>query len=135
MKKADPKAIVGLFAVPWSRSERRGAVVSVLGHDRRALADAVDVVTPMAYPSLLQQPPAWVAAAVSDASLESGRPVWPIIYAGNADYPVEQRDFRAAAEAAWKEPSQGLIVFDFDDLAAGSRLSEMSRAFRRCRAR
>ncbi|MBI5623922.1 MAG: hypothetical protein HY924_09100 [Elusimicrobia bacterium] len=129
---ADPAALVGYFAVPWERSEKRGAVLEILGQDHRLMGRAADVVSPMAYHALLRRPASWITDASMAVKADSGKPVWPIIFVGDAEHPLGPGELRAAADAAWQGGSGGLILFDLGKLAEAGRLGELPALFSAC---
>ncbi|MBI5882718.1 MAG: hypothetical protein HZB91_06395 [Elusimicrobia bacterium] len=132
VKDASPGALVGYFAVPWTRSEKRGAVIEVLGQDHLLMGKSADVVSPMAYHALLGRPASWITESASAAGKDSGKPVWPIVFVGDKEHTLTPEELRAAADAAWQGGTGGLILFDFAKLEAASRLDELPYLFSAC---
>ncbi|MFA6316889.1 MAG: hypothetical protein WC943_05670 [Elusimicrobiota bacterium] len=132
VKAKAPNALVGYFAVPWQRSERRGAILTILGQDHRLLGPSVDVVSPMAYHGLVEKPAFWITEASEAVKADSGKPVWPIVFVGDKEHPLSAEELRTAADAAWQAGSGGLILFDFSKLEAAGRLGELPDLFSAC---
>jgi hypothetical protein len=75
VRAIDSDITLGAFIVPATHEERRRLV----GQDVVSLSACLDVLFPMTYHAILQQPPALVARAVRDISERSSAPVIPVV--------------------------------------------------------
>ncbi|MBI4677602.1 MAG: hypothetical protein HY748_08465 [Elusimicrobia bacterium] len=132
---AKPGTMVGFFAVPWSRDERHGAVLEILGQDHRLLGGWADAVSPMTYHVLIARPASWISSAVSQISRDAGKPVWPVVFVGDQEHPLTAEGLKAAVEAALAPPSGGVILFSLGELERAGRLGEVAPLFETCRRR
>jgi hypothetical protein len=75
VRAIDPDITVGAFIVPARHEDRRRLV----GQDVGSLSGCLDVVYPMAYHAILQEPPELVRRIVEDVSEWSSAPVIPVV--------------------------------------------------------
>lgn len=118
VKKKRPDFILGLFLVPWGPQEYGDGAVRVAGQDARKLAEQVDVFSPMAYHSLSGRPVRWVTDVLERTAEVTGKPVWPIVLAGDGGRNVPHKELREAVRRASADPSGGVIVFPQRALAS-----------------
>lgn len=115
--QAPRKVLLGLFGVPWQRSDFDGAIRSVIGQDYQALAASVDCFSPMVYHKLCARDIDWIAETTTWVGKETGRPVWPIVQAMDEPETVTPQELRQALETALSAPrSHGVIIFNLQAL-------------------
>ena len=115
--QASRKVLLGLFGVPWQRSDFDGAIRSVIGQDYQALSAHVDCFSPMVYHKLCGRNIPWIAETTAWVGKETGKPVWPIVQAMDEPETVTPQELRQALETALAAPgSQGVIIFNLKAL-------------------
>jgi len=129
-KKENPEILVGLFAVPWFQGERDEAIDKIAGQDFPALAEHVDVFSPMVYHRMCGEPVEWIGRCSVKMSQSTGKPVWPIIQACNVPDRLSEDEFTGSLVEAELQPSQGVIVFALNHLVKEKRLESLRRAWR-----
>lgn len=124
--KADKKKIwLGIFAVPWREKDFRGAITKILGQDFRALAEWVDVFSPMVYHRMVGKKVSWISDQVDYFSQKTKKKVLPIVQV--TDFPESLEDKLSAEELkeginqASKDPSLGFILFTLDHLLGSGK--------------
>ncbi len=114
---APRKIIVGMFGVPWRNGDFNGAIRTIIGQDYKALAEHVDVFSPMVYHVMCGEDVKWVGDVTEWVAEMTERPVVPIIQA--MDYPtiLSPKEFEQAIKIGLgSKSSDGVIVFKFDSL-------------------
>ena len=107
-----PGALLGLFGVPWRRSEYDGAILSIIGQDYQALGSYVDVFSPMVYHTMCGFELAWIAEVLDEVHALSGKPVWPIIQSVDEPTPLSPEEYGMALDTALGSPSsEGVLVY------------------------
>jgi len=111
------KAIrLGLFAVPWDDEAFGCAIRSIICQDFRGLSDMVDVFGVMAYHKLTEHPVGWIGDLVQTLKLTTGKTILPLIQSMDEPVKISRSEFEQAIAAAKRKPSDGVMVFNFDDL-------------------
>jgi hypothetical protein len=127
---ARPEAALGLFAVPWRPGEHGDAIHRVIAQDHAALAQYVDLFSPMVYHAMCGQPVSWIAEVVTELAARTGRPVWPIIQAVDHPRPLPAGEYERALAAALGCPaSSGALVFTIEGALAPDKLTATRRKF------
>jgi hypothetical protein len=125
-----PGARLGVFTVPWRRNEYGDAIVQRIGQDYKALAEHVDVISPMLYHELCGRPVEWISGFVKYAARLTSKPVWPIIQSElGEEHRLSDEEFAAAVLTALDPPSQGLIVFRQQPLLDAKQLPVLRAAW------
>lgn len=120
--KKNATALLGLFLVPWERSEYGFAMLDVFGQDYRKLREHADVFSPMLYHQLCGREVEWIARFVEYTAQETGKPVWPIIQCDlGPEHRVSDDTFAAAVLNASDPPAQGMIIFNHKALVAAKQ--------------
>lgn len=112
------KIDLGLFAVPWTKSDFDGAIRKVVGQDFERLLTYVDVFSPMTYHKMCGRPVDWIAETVQYFHQLTGKPVLPLVQTENKPTAIPVEEFRQSLNAATRAPSEGVIVFFLEDLLA-----------------
>lgn len=122
VRRVRPGARLGLFGVPWRLTDHDGAILTVVGQDYRVLGEHVDVISPMVYHRMCDQPVGWIAAVTAEVQRLSGKPVWPIIQAVDEPRPLPPTEYAAALDVALACPAaDGVIVFTLAGALTGGR--------------
>jgi hypothetical protein len=129
MRAVRPTALLGIFTVPYRRSDRGDPGRAVLGQDARLLGPLVDVVSPMAYHLMLGRPPAWIGELTRTLRAEAGKPIVPVVQACSVPVRLDDEAFLAATRAAVAPPSAGVIVFSQRHFVRERRGEAWRRAF------
>jgi len=130
LHEVNSEAKLGLFCVPWLPKDYGNAMYRVVGQDLRALAQHVDVFSPMVYHKLCKHDPAWVAEVSFFVAQQTGKPVWPITQAFNEPDEMGAEEFEKSVGFGLKPPSRGVLLFSFGHLVKEERLGEVQRIFR-----
>ncbi len=110
--------LLGIFSLPWQRTDYAGAIRTVAGQDLGLLAEHVDIISPMVYHKLCYRSVAWIEEVIHDVLDWTHRPVLPIIQS------VDQPDVMTAAQLddalthASSASGNGVMIFTLDPLLA-----------------
>lgn len=127
VKAANPNAVLGIFSVPWRRSDYNNAIEKIVSQDFPNLANHIDVISPMVYHRMCghNDNVQWINDIVKYMQVETGGriPVVPIIQTINENsswstYTLEPAEVGKATASALKAPSNGVIVLTGFDLFA-----------------
>lgn len=126
-----PGATLGLFGVPWRRDDREGAILTVIGQDYRALADAgVDVFSPMVYHRMCGYGPVWVGEVTAAIHARTGKPVWPIVQSVDIPVPLSAEEYGEVLDVALQHPaSDGVLVFTMQGALDEAKLAATRARF------
>jgi hypothetical protein len=120
VKQTMPDVLVNLHAVPWRQDDFSGAIRAIAGQDFAALSRHVDFISPMCYTHMLLRPPAWVPSVVADVDQQARGKALPSIQVKEhyREQPFSAREFAHVLEVALHSPSQGVILWSWEALAA-----------------
>jgi hypothetical protein len=107
---------LGMFSLPWQRTDFDSALRSVAGQDLGLLSRYVDVISPMVYHKLCHQPASWIQDVTIDALNWTGRPVLPIIQSLDQPDVMTPAELDAALAHALETPAEGVMLFTLDPL-------------------
>ncbi len=102
---------LGAFMVPWFAEDFENAVHRIAGQDARAMAEHLDVLSPMVYHRMCARDVAWVGETTRRMARATGRPVWPIVQASDVDADELAEALRDGACEG------GVLVFTADAVA------------------
>jgi hypothetical protein len=133
VRAVDPAISLGAFIVPATEVDRR----RLLGQDVTALSRCLDVLYPMTYHAILQEPPETVTRITADIRRRSSSVVVPVVqvtadrtvadpWDWGAEFPAEELGL-IIDEALKIAP--GVVLFSFEGLDA-QRRDEVSRTLR-----
>lgn len=116
-----PKALLGVYYCPWYPAEYDSALFKTLGLDLNALANIVDVFSPMLYHHMMERSPDWVGEYVrwlSDSVVSGKREplIWPIVQAHNKPGVVTIEEFRSVMWNGSRAPASGIMMFTVNTL-------------------
>jgi uncharacterized lipoprotein YddW (UPF0748 family) len=117
-----PTATLGLFAVPWLQSDFEGAIHSVIGQNFAALADYVDIFSPMTYHLMCGQPTTWIADVAREIAQLTGKPICPIIQSVDYPIPLSVEEYQRALKAT-NGAADGVIVFTLQGIVEGDKIA------------
>lgn len=131
-RKIKPELLVNLHIVPWRQNDFNGAIKSVAGQDLNELAKYSDYLSPMTYSHMVKRPPEWVHSVVSDMDEYKKNCILPSIQVGNAYLPEElsPNEFGESLKEALKEPSYGVIFWNWDALSKDKEKLELVKKIR-----
>jgi len=135
VKVDHPGILVNLHAVPWKRNDFNNGINTIIGQDFKTLSNYVDYISPMTYSHMLKRDPDWIHAVVNNISEESqgakkGTNILPSIQVSKAYLPNElsPEAFEACLLAALKEPSSGVIFWNWDMLSESKEKMSLTKA-------
>jgi hypothetical protein len=133
IQRVRPGVTLGLFGVPWRRSDRDGAIRTIVGQDYCALgACGIDVFSPMVYHRMCGYGPDWIGEVVQEIHDLGGRPVWPIVQSVDEPEVLPAQEYAQALETALQHPaSDGVLVFTIKGALAEDKLEVTRAAFSR----
>lgn len=105
----DRKLQLGVFLVPWTKSDHAGKLSFNIAQDAELLAPYVDVFSPMVYHEMVGQPVGWIGEISDYVAEMTGKPVWPIIQS----HDISGQEFGEAIEAVNRSEADGLLVYSF----------------------
>lgn len=104
-----PKTLLGIFAVPWRKGDFGEAIIWGVAQDFEKMSPYVDAFSPMVYHEMCGRPVTWISEITDYFSMQTKKPVYPIIQAEN----ITSAEFREAIHAGLNPPSSGIIIFTF----------------------
>jgi hypothetical protein len=128
VKKENPGALVGLFAVPWKKGERENAIIDIIGQDYEKLAPHVDIFSPMVYHKMVGEKPEWISDMVLYTGRLTKKPVVPIIQAASEPSRLEDDEFVRCVHQALKFPSRGVILLSMKHFLGEKRAAPWMKA-------
>ncbi len=116
-----PSLRLGMFSLPWRRSDYDGAIRNVAGQDLALLANHVDQISPMVYHKLCNRQPGWIADVVDDVedwTKQSKLPqsVLPIIQSVDEPETMLASELDGALEQALNTADGGVMIFTQEPL-------------------
>jgi hypothetical protein len=106
------KVKLGVFLVPWRKSDFEGALSFRLAQDPKLLASFVNVFSPMVYHRMVDRPVSWVGEITDYVAEMTGREVWPIIQAEK----VGAQEFALVVQTVSRSRASGLLIYTFSEL-------------------
>lgn len=104
--------LLGAFVLPWMASDHDSAITRIVGQDIPAMAEFLDIVSPMAYHALCGRDPDWVHQIHDSTRARVSCPVWPVIQVVDDPRRILPQEIQQTAAVA----SPGLIVFNLTGL-------------------
>ena len=125
-----PDCLLGMFSIPWTETDWDGALRRIMGQDLRALADYIDVFSPMVYHKMCGQPVSWIGDITEHAHGLTRKPIWPIIQTMSQPEALSDQEFGAAIDAAQgADGSAGVILFTLKGLLAENKVPTIQARF------
>jgi hypothetical protein len=125
-----PDLRLGLFALPWRRTDHNDAIRAVVGQDVALLGRRVDAISPMVYHRLCGRSPEWIADVVEQIRMRSCADILPIIQTIDAPGSLSAAELRRALEIARGVSDQGVLLFDLSAVARDpDKLAVVREAF------
>ncbi len=122
VKAVDPETKINTHAVPWRRADFDDAAKRIAGQDFGALAQIVDVISPMCYAKMLEREPVWINSVVEDIAAQIDMTSTMIIPAfqvrGNTyvDGSVTIEEFSAYVNESLKGSSAGVAFWPWEQM-------------------
>ena len=107
---------LGIFAVPWRATDFGGAIKHIIGQDFQLLSQFVDLFGVMAYHQYTGNQPQWIHSVVHEIALETDGKVMPLVQSMDVPQQVTPEEFSTALKSGIRPPSQGVMVFHFEDM-------------------
>jgi len=122
VKKTGRSITLGLFGIPWRQSDFDGAIHTVIGQDYKALAQSIDIFSPMTYHLMCGQTVPWIEHVTREIAAMTAKPVIPIIQSVNAPTVLQPAEYRQALKTA-EMAAGGAIVFTMAGLLEDEKLA------------
>lgn len=116
IKQSGKNIKLGMFSVPWRESDFDGAIEKVIGQDFKSLRKYIDVFSPMVYHKMCGRQTRWIHEIVTYMDKVAGKPILPIIQTEDRPEKISQDEFREEMVYATESPSEGAIIFFWEDL-------------------
>jgi len=124
---------LGLFSVPWRKTDFKGAIEKIIGQDLKSLSRYIDVFTPMTYQKMCGKKVQWIYEISNYMRKMTNKSILPIIQTEDKPKKIFEEEFRQSIAEAMKKPSSGVIVFFLEDLLKDKdKLSGVKEAFKAC---
>ena len=114
IKKQNPKIVVGLFGVPWNKTEYHNAIAEIIAQDYVALSKYIDIFSPMVYHKLCYRNVPWIHTAAENIHQLTQKPVVPIVQACSIPDKIDNTEFIQTVQTGLESPSSGVILFTLD---------------------
>ncbi len=122
--EARPEMELGLFSIPWQENDFNRAMKRIVAQDLKALAEYVDVFSPMLYHQMCDKEPAWIGEVTGEVARITGKGVLPVIQAMSTSEELSRDEFREAMETALGGESDGVIIFNLKGLVDEKRIGD-----------
>ena len=123
VRRARPDAVLGLFGVPWLKSDYSGAIIDVVGQDYAAFGPFVDIVSPMVYHAMCGFPVHWIAQVIDEIAALTGKAVWPIIQSVGEPMPLPTGEYASALALSLAHvATDGVVVFTIKGVLEAPKL-------------
>ena len=131
LKEIDPEILINVHLVPWTGSDFEGAIRSVAGQDIPALQKHSDYLSPMTYAHMVKQKPPWIHSVVKDVYSQGGAKIIPSIQVDKAylEQELSAEEFEQSLIEALKPPSNGVVFWSWERVAADSEKKEIIRKY------
>ncbi len=129
-KSLDSSLKIGIHAVPWTRTLFDGAREKVVGQNFCSLGEICDYLTPMAYHHMIRMPVSYIGDLVRDMADEGCPHIVPSIQSKEA-YRTDAMDadeYGKALETALDAPSEGVLIYKWEDLCSDRNRLGMTKA-------
>lgn len=121
---------VGIHCVPWKRDMYDDAIRDIIGQDFTALALVADYLTPMIYHFMMRRESAYVREFILDMAAQGCTEILPSVQARQVyrQDKMDAREFAAVIDAALPDPSRGVLIYRWEDLADDRQRLEILRS-------
>ncbi len=126
-----PILTLGLFGLPWLRGERGDAIYNITGQDVVALANYVDIFSPMVYHRVCGKPVEWISEITRWFYEQTAKPIWPIVQGWSEPGELTEEEFRETVRQGELAPSSGVILFSLKHLVKEKRLELIKKIWGR----
>ncbi len=122
VKAVDPEIKINVHGVPWRRADFNDAAKRIAGQDFGALAQVVDVISPMCYAKMLEREPAWINSVVEDIAAQIDMtstmiiPAFQVVGDMYVEGPVTIEEFRAYMNESLKGSSAGVAFWPWEQM-------------------
>ena len=107
------KLTLGVFLVPWRKSDFNGALPFQLAQDAEQFRPYVDIFSPMVYHRMVGRPVAWIGEITDYFAEMTDAGIWPIIQAKG----VSADEFGRVVQTVSQAKAAGLLVYTYKDMA------------------
>lgn len=125
--KERPRAVLGVFTVPWRRDDYSNAIERIVAQDFDKLKEDVDVFSPMAYHHACAKPTIWIGEIVNYMGEKTGKDILPLVQA----WDISGEELRQAIGQGLSPESKGVIIFSLKWLLKEGTLEAVGEAFAR----
>jgi hypothetical protein len=119
---------LGYFAIPWEDKDYGAAIKRILGQNFDALANVVDITSPMLYHKMCGRDTEWIKQKV-EYFWNLGKPFLPLVQTEDKPETISAQEFKASLENASKAPSMGVCIFFASDLAKDPAKLQVAKNF------
>lgn len=122
IKAVDAEIKINVHAVPWRQADFDDAAKRIAGQDFGALAQIVDVISPMCYAKMLEREPVWISSVVDDIAAQVDMTSTMIIPAFQVrgdmyvEGPVTIEEFSAYMRESLRGSSAGVAFWPWEQL-------------------
>ena len=130
IKVRKPGIKVGIHCVPWKLDMFDGSIRTKIGQNFTELSKIGDYLTPMIYHHMMHLEPSYVRSFMQDMARQDCRHIVPSVQVIQA-YREEKmgiREFEEALDLALESPSEGAVLYKWEDLVADPERMEIVRS-------
>ena len=114
-----PEVILAMFTVPWKTGGHNNAIKKIIGQDYSALAEYVDIFSPMVYHKMCNKSKKWIADITDYVAQLTGKDVLPIIQTRD----IKEQEFSLMLDTVTGSRAKGVIIFSSKHLLSEEMLS------------
>lgn len=135
LKAQNPNKVLGAFTVPWRPSDYNGAITKIVGQDYAAMAQYVEMWSPMEYYDMMDYTIPWMGDFATYTKQVTGQTTIPVIMGysisrdkyGDTLTPEELRS--SILTTAQAPGSDGVMMFWYASILDEGRLDEVVRTY------
>ena len=121
--------LLGMFSLPWQRTDYAGAIRTIAAQDLGLLAEHVDIISPMVYHKLCYRSVTWIEAVIQDVLDWTHAPVLPVVQSLDQPDVMTAAQLEAALTHAGRASDDGVIIFTLEPLLAAKEKSAVVRTY------
>jgi hypothetical protein len=123
IKQNKPEVILAMFTVPWKTGDHNNAIKKIIGQDYSALAEYVDIFSPMVYHKMCSRSKKWIADITDYVAQLTGKDVLPIIQTRD----IAEQEFSKMLDTVTGSKAKGVIIFNSRHLLPEEMLSILEK--------
>ncbi len=131
IREADENVFLASHLIPWRKNDFKGALESRVGQSVEMMSEHLDYISPMLYSPMLKRDFLWLKSVLSEFAARKARSCGLIAtIQANKCYrepEVSGEEFERILENSLSEPSEGIMIFNWEGLMRDDEKKEILR--------